>query len=206
MIILIVAKIQFSPPEMDLMCNAGIILAKNKVLHGIRSLFEELEDNLVKQGYYTDNEYLKQLFTAAPKISRGEQYLGLPYFVLDYPRQFDAVNIFAIRTLFWWGHEFSSTLHLAGNYKQELQEQIASAYAMLAKHRYFVGVNEDPWQHHFGEDNYLPVYEMDEATFRNYCFAFDHLKLAKPFRLTDVHFVHEDLEASWKLLMELCEK
>jgi hypothetical protein len=189
---------------MDLMCNAGIILAKNKVLHGIRMLFEDLEGSLLRAGYYIDNEYLKEVLQASPKISKGEQYLGLPYLVLDYPRAFDSLHIFAIRNLFWWGHEFSSTLHLAGKYKEELQASIEAAYPQLAKRGYYIGVSEDPWQHHFEEDNYAAIAGMDEESFKKWCGAFDHLKIAKPFRLTDVHFVSEDLEESWKFLMGIC--
>lgn len=188
---------------MDLMCNAGIILAKNKVLHGIRLLFGELEGELLRAGYYMEHEALRTVLGPSPKISKGEQYRGLPYLVLDYPRKFDALNIFAIRNLFWWGNEFSSTLHLAGQYKTDLRHCIEAAYPSLSKCGYFIGVNEDPWQHHFEEDNYLPVKEMDEETFRKWCNAFDHLKIAKPFYLTDVHFVNEELMESWKMLMKI---
>ena len=47
-----------------------------------------------------------EFFDVSPKISRGEQYLGLPYVMLDYPRIFSKENVFAIRTFFWWGNYF----------------------------------------------------------------------------------------------------
>ena len=40
------------------------------------------------------------------KISRGENYRGLPYLILDYPAYFSQKDIFAFRTMFWWGHFF----------------------------------------------------------------------------------------------------
>ena len=52
---------------------------------------------------------------STPKIAKGENYLQLPYVLLDYPRCFDKENIFAIRTMFWWGNFFSITLHLSGS-------------------------------------------------------------------------------------------
>jgi hypothetical protein len=199
------AKIQFSPSEMDLMCNAQLILTKNRILHGVKTLFEGIEQELVKRAYYIDDDRLRAMLEPLPKISRGENYGGLPYVVLDFPRHFDSINIFAIRTMFWWGHEFSSTLHLSGGPKLEVLKGIEEAYDTLAKHHYYIGVNEDPWQHHFEEDNYLPVSEMSQGSFEAYCRQWDHLKIAAKWRLTDIHFVAEDLLKSWSLLLRLCE-
>jgi len=36
----------------------------------------------------------------APKISKGENYEGLPWVILDFPRYFDKENVFAIRCFF----------------------------------------------------------------------------------------------------------
>jgi hypothetical protein len=195
------AKIQFSPAETDLMCNAGIILTKNRVLAGVRRLLEGLEGELLRKSSFIGNDFLRSVLEPLPKISKGENYGGLPYLVLDYPRQFDSFNIFAIRTMFWWGNEFSSTLHLAGSYKTALSPAIEASYGLLSKHDYFIGVSEDPWQHHFGEDNYRPVAFFDEDDFREQCRRFDHLKIAARWPLRDVNFVAEDLVESWERLM-----
>ena len=130
--------------------------------------------------------------------------MGLPYLVLDYPRQVDSINIFAIRTMFWWGHSFSSTLHLAGNPKVALAPIIEESYAFLKEQEYSIGLNEDPWQHHFEDDNYRPIAEMNQETFSQYCHQYEHLKIAKQWSLWDAHFVNEDLVESWRQLLRLC--
>ena len=187
------------------MCNAELILTKNRILYGIKRLLEGLESELLEKAYYLENNYLRSVLEPLPKISRGENYGGLPYLVLDFPRQFDSLNIFAIRTMFWWGHEFSSTLHLAGKYKLNLAPRIEAAYHQLARQQYYIGVNEDPWQHHFEEDNYRPVAALSEEEFVAYCRSFDHLKIAGKWYLQDVHFVAEDLSESWSRLLQLGE-
>jgi hypothetical protein len=198
------AKIQFSAAERELMENAGLILTKNRILQGVKALFEKLEGDLQLKAYYIEDKYLRRVLQETSKISRGENYGGLPYIVLDYPRQFDSLNIFAIRTLFWWGHEFSSTLQLAGSYKTEISAKIIAAYPDLAKRNYYIGVNDDPWQHHFEEDNYLPIRSMSEESFIEYCRQYDHLKIAARWYLRDVNFVAEDLMESWEFLMKIC--
>lgn len=187
------------------MCNAELILTKNRILYGIKRLLEGLESELLEKAYYIENDYLRSVLEPSPKISRGENYGGLPYLVLDFPRQFDSLNIFAIRTMFWWGHEFSSTLHLTGHYKTDLAPRIEAAYQQLARQQYYIGVNEDPWQHHFEEDNYLPIASLSEEKFIEYCQGFDHLKIAGRWYLQDVHFVAEDLSESWSRLLKLGE-
>lgn len=111
---MIPAKIQFSKEETDLLSRASWLLAKNRILgkieHFLETLGQELRDQLDREF----PESLKVFLHQPPKVSRGEHYQGLPYRVLDYPRHFQAQEIFAWRTLFWWGQFFSVTLHLRG--------------------------------------------------------------------------------------------
>ncbi|RYY81499.1 MAG: hypothetical protein EOO15_24360 [Chitinophagaceae bacterium] len=199
------AKIQFSPAEMELMCNAGVILTKNRILYGIRRLLESLEGQMQRAAYLADPGPLADALGPSAKISKGENYLGLPYLVLDYPRSFDSRNIFAVRTLFWWGHSFSSTLHLSGAWKDLFAHDIVEAHGLLSQHNYFIGINEeDPWQHHFEEDNYRAIALMNAGAFSDRVERAEHLKIAAEFPLRDVHFVAEDLLLSWQRLLEVC--
>ena len=75
----------------------------------------ELVQENVNRGFNLPEEVLIQ----SPKISRGENYNGLPYVMLDYPRCFGKEDVFAMRTMFWWGNFFSITWHLKGKYSKE---------------------------------------------------------------------------------------
>jgi hypothetical protein len=104
------AKIQFSQEELELVENAGLILTKNTIIRKIHELFGLISEQMKSELQIASlPEEIKQ---TSPKISKGENYKGLPYVVLDYPRLFTRENIFAVRTLFWWGHYFSVTLQL----------------------------------------------------------------------------------------------
>jgi hypothetical protein len=197
-------KIQFSDAEMKLMCDRDIILTKNKVIAGIIEMFSALQNRLREHAPYFHG--LENILQANPKITRGENYLGLPFVILDYPRHFDGKNIFAIRTMFWWGNFFSVTLHLAGEEKKKLLPAIENAYGMLAGKHFFINVNEDPWQHHFEETNYIPVGSLSAAAFINYCSQHEHLKIAMKWPVKDVNLLSSQLEKSWQLIMEITEK
>ena len=89
-----------------------------------------------------------------PKISRGENYQGLPYVVLDQPRLFGKEDIFAIRTMFWWGHYFMVTLHLKGQVQELFRPGLSDAASELAAAGFRITTSGDEWRHELEGDNY----------------------------------------------------
>ena len=98
-----------------------------------------------------------------PKISRGENYRGLPWVMLDYPRVFGRDDVLAIRTMFWWGHAFSVTLHLKGKYQERWMPVINQNRDRLIEADFFVGVGGDEWRHDVVPENYLPLGEVESS-------------------------------------------
>ncbi len=151
------AKIRLSQKELELVIDADFILTKNAILEKVKHLLLELQE---KQQNFLRNP---QLFLGtdglnlSPKISKGENYKGLPYLILDYPRVFKAPDIFAVRTMFWWGHFFSTTLHLSGDYKKISEDKIIDSFPLLTEKGFFYCVNDTPWEHDFEAGNYLPL-------------------------------------------------
>ena len=94
---------------MRLVTDPAWILTKNSAIGKVVALFGELS-----------GEWREMMGSRVgwgdPRISRGEQYKGLPWVMLDYPRVFGKENVLAVRTMFWWGHYFTVTLHLKGEY------------------------------------------------------------------------------------------
>ena len=169
-------KIRLSQPELELITNADIILTKNAVMKKIQGLLEEIQEEEALVLSHADF-IPPEVRASGSKISRGENYQGLPYLVLDQPRHFEMGNIFAIRTMFWWGRLFSITLHLSGRYMPLLDSK--QKFAQLKEEGYFLCVNEDQWKHHFEEDNYLPLSAVEDAPTNDKHF----IKVAKKFTL-----------------------
>jgi hypothetical protein len=158
-------KIQLSPFEMDLLNNPGWILTKNLVIKKAHRLLEEVQQTVADLAANYEPIIPQEVLAISPKISKGENYLGLPWLMLDFPRFFGKDNTFAIRTMFWWGHSFSSTLHLSGNYKQRFSDCIAASYADLCHNEFYVCVHSEQWHHHFENENYLPVSDFTASAF-----------------------------------------
>ena len=198
-------KIQLSHAEMQLMCDADIILTKNVVLQKTTALLEGVQEAQLNFQKGQETFLPQEVFSVSPKISRGENYEGLPWLVLDYPRLFTRTDTFAIRTFFWWGRFFSSTLQLSGIYKNIFHQKIAAAYPLLAQ-AHFIGIGTDPWQHHFEKDNYQPISQMSQKSFETFLEEHPFIKIATTFPLSNWLDADELLLNSWKDYLQLLMK
>ncbi len=176
-------KIQLSSYEMELINNAEVILTKNTILQKARQLLENLQ--YLQQEFIQSHhkKFPAEIFIPSPKISKGENYKGLPYLVLDHPRYFDKENIFAIRTMFWWGNFFSITLHLSGQYKKRMEKKIIASKTLLNKNDFYICTQDNEWEHHFEPDNYIPVSKLNKNTFKTLIQKKPFIKLAQKISL-----------------------
>jgi hypothetical protein len=177
------AKIRLSPKEKELVMNADWILTKNHIIQKTKRLLEMLQEE-TREHLNTYFLHLPaEVIAIPPKISKGENYKGLPYLVLDYPRLFHKENSFAIRTMFWWGNFFSITLHLSGKYKKQYEQKIAASYSTLKKEKFFTCINDDEWEHHFEKANYVPLSKLSKPGFQKQIRNSSFIKLAQKIPL-----------------------
>jgi hypothetical protein len=188
------AKIQLSPLEMELVMRSDWILTKNAIIQKVKLLLEQLQEH--QQEVLLSTAFPKEVVSTSAKVSKGENYKGLPYLVLDQPRYFNKGDIFAIRVLFWWGNFFSSTLQLAGSYKLVYEERIIQAYPTLRDGGYFICTNTDPWEHDFDPTNYISLQELTASRFESMIRNHQFIKLAKKLGL-------EEWETAEEKLMEI---
>ena len=160
------AKIQLSKEELVLVQNADVLLTKNRIIKKVYELFGSIIPDM-QQLLERNLRLPSAVFIASPKISKGENYLGLPYVMLDYPRCFGKEDIFAIRTMFWWGNFFSITLHLRGVYKNQFMPAVLQNLSFFGKNHFFLSIGDDEWRHDFLDDNYTPIKNINEADMRN---------------------------------------
>ena len=176
-------KIRLSPEEGALVISADWILTKNSVIQKTIQLLASLQTQqeillLTYKGILPG-----EIINSSPKISKGENYKGLPYLVLDYPRYFNKEDTFAIRMFFWWGNFFSGTLHLSGIYKRMYEEKIIQSFETLKTEEFSICINEDQWEHHFEITNYLPLHSLTAYQFEEIINRKPFIKLSKKISL-----------------------
>lgn len=147
--------------DLALLKDRDLFLRKREVSDKINSLFSNCIE-IIRGELSIYNELLPiEICSSNPKITKGENYLGFPWTILDYPRYFDRDAIFALRLLCWWGNNFSITLHLSGTYADKYRAQLFSNWGKLRETDLLICVNEDPWQHHHERNNYLLIKECE---------------------------------------------
>ena len=192
------ANVKLSKNELTLVCDESVILTKNNIIQKVYELFgmlsETFKERLTAPHHLPDAAILLQ----SPKIYRGEQYNGLPYVMLDYPRSFSRTDAFAVRCFFWWGNFFSITLHLQGKYVPLYVDAVMQDNKEKAQ--WFYCINEDKWQHHFEPSNYIPLADADikqGATF---------MKIAKKIPLQQWDDVYDFFVQNFQYLVNLPAK
>lgn len=193
------AKIRLSKKETELVTNTGWILTKNVILKKINSLLE----NLISEQQGILHSYKSvipdEVLATSPKISKGENYHGLPWRILDYPRLFNKENIFAIRSLFWWGNFFSVTIHISGIYKEQFETSIIADFRKLKEQNIYCCINDDPWEHHFEKNNYASLNSWIKKDFKKFVQEKEFIKLSAKIPLEPWDNIPEALLSNFSL-------
>ena len=197
------AKIQLSKREMELVNNTEWIFTKQLILKKVYQILGNLHHDF-KKVVMKEKEFLPAIWQKpGGKISKGENYKGLPYAILDYPASFSKENIFAVRTMFWWGNFFSVSLHLSGKWLEKMSN-FNEGILFLREKKFWISVHDDQWEHHFEEDNFVEISELSEdeiAKLRSKFF----LKIAKKTALTEWDSTFDFLENGFEEIIRFIQ-
>ncbi len=198
------AKLHLSADEITLINNKEWILTKHQIIKRIYEMFGEINDIMKKEIKYLDHLFPENIRYQGGKISRGENYQLLPYVILDYPSFFWKNNIFAVRTMFWWGNFFSVTLHLSGHHKTKFINNNPSLLSFLKKNDFSICINEEEWQHHFEEGNYIPATVISGDVYQK-SVEQPFFKIAKKISLSELDGAYDFIMDNFKKILELLQ-
>ena len=181
------SSLKLNSEDLLLIEDSDFLLAKVEVMKKINGLMEDTRSSLQTTLGSTDFVFPTELNLSAGKVSKGEYYRHLPYFVLDYPALFGKPDTIAFRTMFWWGNFFSATLHLQGIHLEENKERILENLELLLNNDVYICVGETPWEYHYGPDNY----EILEARHAELISSGSFLKLSRKTEISNWEAVPE---------------
>ncbi|HLX93911.1 MAG TPA: hypothetical protein VKR32_19645, partial [Puia sp.] len=185
------AKIQLSEEEMVLVRNGEWILTKNRIIQKVYQLFGSLASTMTDE--LEESRLPHELRRTPPKISKGENYRGFPYVVLDCPRNFSKNDIFAIRTFFWWAHYFSVTLHLKGTFRDRLQDNILANRQLLSTQNFCLVTAHNEWEHDLAAAGPISFRELTKADLEKRFSELPFLKITSVLELKDWNVSAEGL-------------
>lgn len=172
---------ELNKEELSLIKDTGFLIAKAEITKKLYKLMEAVKIDLKEVIENSNFNFPNRTRIENGKISRGENYLNLPYMVLDFPSLFLKDDVFAYRTMFWWGNFFSATLQLQGKSYRNYRNKIADNIDYLENKNIFIGVGKSPWHYHYGKDNYVLLTSSHKKHVLNH----DFLKLSKKIDLEE---------------------
>lgn len=193
--------------ELNYLFDTDFLLTKRKLIQQIQRLLAQGQEQLQAFLQQQKPTLPAGCLQRAGKISRGENYRGLPYLILDYPRLLAKDDIFSFRTLFWWGNFFSCTLHLQGKslrqYRQQLKSKLLQAKTLPDDT--WICVNDTPWEYHYQPTNYKLISDLTTEELQNILEG-NFIKLSRKIGLNEYEklpsFACESLETFLHCLQE----
>ena len=181
----------FDSDDIQLMQNAEFIERKNALLKEFIELLAAHGENLQQ----TYGEAFAQ--SPLPKVNRGENYKGFPYLVMDFPRVFSKQHVFAFRTLFWWGHFVSCTLHLKGDFLNDYSERIPQLINLSKQSDLQIrcSIQGNEWNHNALSDEYFDPQKLSTEQ------QMDFFKLTTILPLHEINCLHDFLDESHKRIL-----
>lgn len=196
------ANVKLSTHELNLVINADWILTKQAIIQKVYTLFGGLNGRFDAMLAASQAALPEEIQSVSPKIYKGEQYRLLPYVLLDNPRYFKGENIFAIRSMFWWGNYFSIHLHLGGKFKDMYGPRITDAMQYGELNNWYIAVDESPWEHHFEEDNYRQIKDIRQSG-KSIFGEQEFIKLAQKHPLQEWELAASFFEEKYRAILEV---
>ena len=176
---------RFTPTELQTLHNKKFFLVKEYATEKVQHLFSDVRDEIKREIKKKKIIFPDEVDGSMGKIFRGENYLGFPYLVLDYPKHFSKNSIFAFRTMFWWGNFFSFTLHLQGKALDEKRNLLVTNWKTFRKKNIYLCVNKNPWQYQYTKENYIPIDKFSESDLKHLFITKEFIKLSRKIPLKD---------------------
>jgi len=187
---------RFSPDDLSFIEDTELIIRKNNL---VRQLFAHLSDLREELTHGLSQDPILNIKFPHGKISKGENYRGFPYLVLDYPSIFKKDNIFAYRTIVWWGHFYSNNIILKGKYLSPFKGRLFVDLPDLKADYFFLGRN--PWQHDF-DQSYIPIKELSEDLIKEQILNNKFVKVAQQYDLKELNKIKKNTLSFFKKFRE----
>jgi hypothetical protein len=192
----------FSLQELDIADDPYILLIKNRIMEKVRGLMEELEQDLNLFLLKNNHPLPKEINLKHGKISKGENYKHLPFYILDYPALFTKDHIFAFRTMFYWGNFISFTLHLQGDYAKIYgADLVDSLQRSTSLQGIYFCVNDTPWEYLYEESNYRLLSSINTTLINSQIENNYFIKLSCKTPISDIHNSSEVMMEFFQLII-----
>jgi hypothetical protein len=187
--------------EFSIIQNRHFFELKQSALQKIETVFAALQLEIKKDIHQQEYDFPKHTDIEFGKISKGENYKGLPYRILDYPRLFKQDGIFAYRIMFWWGRGFYFTFHLSGKYLKPYLPKVETQFSKWQHQNVFYYHHHEEWEHEIAAPFYHPIENIHFKDLQQIGEQQGFVKFARQLEVLQIEKVKEVGLESFKLFL-----
>jgi hypothetical protein len=176
---------QFTEEEVALMADQHFFRVKAQIMAKVRHM-------LVATHMALKEEVGVVLLVTPPDFDsevcqfvKGEHLESFPYQYVDFPKHFHDSNVFAFRTLFWWGHHVACALLLEGKGIKQHKARILDRFHRLAGQGLELSLMPTLWEWKRGEGYTLPITHDRKAQIAAVLAERSFLKIVRFLPFTD---------------------
>ena len=196
---------EFTAKEVNYFQNTDFLKTKRSIITGFIQLFENIQLDLLDLINSGNFQLPNDVITKSGKITKGENYKGLPFVVLDCPGFFTKNDIFAYRTIFWWGNYLSNHFLLKGSYLDHYRERFAKSWLLLKGEKVYLDLSDDPWNHDLSTREYVGIDQLGKKKFEAILQRPGFLKLSWRMELEEWKVFHQYSLKNFMTLIEVME-
>ncbi|WMJ74018.1 hypothetical protein RCC89_12715 [Cytophagaceae bacterium ABcell3] len=192
----------FSQYEFSVLKNTDFLITKRSILQKVTGAFDALSSQL-SHHLAKSSVVLPANTRLTPKISKGENYRGLPYIVLDFPSLFSKDSLFMFRVIFLWGYAFSIEMLVSGDMLKEKADLLLEHAPKIRETLPFICISKTPWEYYYDDTIFKPCSELDKEAFRHIIENRDFVKLGARFPLEDYTVLDKEVRTRFSSLMSI---
>ncbi len=176
---------QLTDEEAALLADQSFFRAKAKIMAKVRlslsATHAGLKEEVASTGLVTPPDFNP----ANSHFVKGEHLESFPYQYLDFPKHFQDSNVFAFRTLFWWGHHVACAMMLEGEGIKGHKARIVDRFHQLAGQGLELSLAPTLWEWKRGEGYTLPITHDRKAQIAAVLAERSFLKIVRFLPFTD---------------------
>lgn len=153
---------------------------------GSESFYKQFKDNLPVELRYKSS-----------KVNKGQNYNGLPYWVVDLPSYFNKEDFFTFRLVIWWGNFISISLIASGKF----QKAINIDFSALVDQEVYYCINKSPWLLEHTSENLILIENKHLNTIHMHDLNAGFLKLSKRFELKELYKLNSISTSTFELII-----
>jgi hypothetical protein len=190
--------------EFYLLTNKDIYIKIQSLEAKVTELFGEIAQTLEPIVEDFNSTVPDELRSKNPKISRGNNYNGLPWTILDFPRNFDKAGVFAFRLLCLRGNSFILTLHLSRKFYQNYKNSIFENLELFKQNQYLITKGNSEWDHNINNENYIeiPINKNEIVEIKNKIELIQYIKFAKAIPFNEWNNLTSIIQAEYNFLLK----